>query len=100
MISRLFTTRKKRLCIWKRYINKENSNLRVSRSVTSNLNFNRKIRKSEQASELFQQLLISKSSDVEKLKAIADELMNDYPSTPYASRAQIIYVKTYIKNIL
>ena len=66
--------------------------------LLSDVYHDRKIRKSEQASELFQQLLISKSSDVEKLKSIADELMNDYPSTPYASRAQIIYVKTYIKN--
>ena len=58
----------------------------------------RKVKKSEQASELFQQLLVSKTSDIDKLKSIADDLMNDYSSTPYASRAQIIYVKTFIKN--
>ena len=57
-----------------------------------------KVRKSEQASELFQQLLVSKTSDIDKLKSIADDLMNDYSSTPYAARAQIIYVKTFIKN--
>ena len=51
-----------------------------------------------EASQLFQKLLISKTSDIENLKSIADDLKENYAKTPYASRAQIIYVKTILKN--
>ena len=58
----------------------------------------RQIKNSEEASQLYQELLISKSSDLERITGIADDLMNNYPQTPYASRAQILYVKNIIKN--
>lgn len=50
------------------------------------------------ASQLFQKLLISKTTDTENLKSIADDLKENYAKTPYAARAQIIYVKTILKN--
>jgi predicted negative regulator of RcsB-dependent stress response len=56
------------------------------------------IQKSEEASQLYQELLISKKDEADKLKVIADRLMNEFGSTPYASRAQIIFVKNNIKN--
>ena len=43
-------------------------------------------------------LLISKTTDTENLKSIADDLKDNYAKTPYAARAQIIYVKTILKN--
>ena len=46
----------------------------------------------------FQKLLISKTTDTENLKSIADDLKDNYAKTPYAARAQIIYVKTILKN--
>jgi len=51
-----------------------------------------------EASQLFQKLLISKTTDIENLKSIADDLKDNYAKTPYAARAQIIYVKTILKN--
>jgi len=51
-----------------------------------------------EASQLFQKLLISKTTDTENLKSIADDLKENYAKTPYAARAQIIYVKTILKN--
>ena len=51
-----------------------------------------------EASQLFQKLLISKTTDTESLKSIADDLKENYAKTPYAARAQIIYVKTILKN--
>jgi predicted negative regulator of RcsB-dependent stress response len=51
-----------------------------------------------EASQLFQKLLISKTTDTENLKSIADDLKENYSKTPYAARAQIIYVKTILKN--
>jgi predicted negative regulator of RcsB-dependent stress response len=51
-----------------------------------------------EASQLFQKLLISKTTDTENLKSIVDDLKENYAKTPYASRAQIIYVKTFLKN--
>ena len=58
----------------------------------------RQVKNSEEASQLYQELLISKSSDLERITGIADNLMNSYPQTPYAARAQILYVKNIIKN--
>jgi predicted negative regulator of RcsB-dependent stress response len=51
-----------------------------------------------EASQLFQKLLISKTTDIENLKSIADDLKDNYAKTPYAARAQIIFVKTILKN--
>ena len=51
-----------------------------------------------EASQLFQKLLISRTTDTENLKSIADNLRENYAKTPYAARAQIIYVKTILKN--
>ncbi|MDA9221631.1 tetratricopeptide repeat protein [Methylophilaceae bacterium] len=51
-----------------------------------------------EASQLFQKLLISKTTDIENLKSIADDLKDHYAKTPYAARAQIIFVKTILKN--
>ena len=47
---------------------------------------------------MFQKLLISKTTDIENLKSIADDLKDNYAKTPYAARAQIIFVKTILKN--
>jgi len=51
-----------------------------------------------EASQLFQKLLISKTTDIDNLKSIADDLKDNYAKTPYAARAQIIFVKTILKN--
>lgn len=51
-----------------------------------------------EASQLFQKLLISKTTDIENLKSIADDLKDHHAKTPYAARAQIIFVKTILKN--
>jgi len=51
-----------------------------------------------EASQLFQKLLISKTTDIENLKSIADDLKDNYAKTPYSARAQIIFVKTILKN--
>ena len=51
-----------------------------------------------EASQLFQKLLISKTTDIENLKSIADDVKDNYAKTPYAARAQIIFVKTILKN--
>lgn len=51
-----------------------------------------------EASQLFQKLLISKTTDIENLKSITDDLKDNYAKTPYAARAQIIFVKTILKN--
>ena len=55
-------------------------------------------RNTGEASQLFQKLLISKTTDIENLKSIADDLKDNYAKTPYAARAQIIFVKTILKN--
>ena len=57
-----------------------------------------KIQKSEQASQLYQEILIKRIEDIDLIKDKVDLLKKSYKDTPYASRSSIFLSKLYSQN--
>ena len=52
----------------------------------------------EEASQLFQDVLVSKIGNIDEIKSKVDELQNDFSNSPYAARASIYYSKLLVET--
>jgi len=52
----------------------------------------------EEASQLFQDVLVSKVDNIDEIKLKVDELQNNFRSSPYAARASIYYSKLLVET--
>jgi len=52
----------------------------------------------EEASQLFQDVLVSKIGDIDEIKLKVGELQNDFSNSPYAARASIYYSKLLVET--
>ena len=52
----------------------------------------------EEASQLFQDVIVSKIGNIDEIKSKVDELQNDFSNSPYAARASIYYSKLLVET--
>ena len=52
----------------------------------------------EEASQLFQDVLVSKIGNIDEIKSKVGVLQNDFSNSPYAARASIYYSKLLVEN--
>ena len=52
----------------------------------------------EEASQLYQDVLVSKVNNIDQIKLKVDELQNDFSNSPYAARATIFYSKLLVET--
>ena len=52
----------------------------------------------EEASQLFQDVLVSKIGNIDEIKSKVGELQNDFSNSPYAARASIYYSKLLVET--
>ena len=52
----------------------------------------------EEASQLFQDVIVSKIGNIDEIKLKVGELQNDFSSSPYAARASIYYSKLLVET--
>ena len=52
----------------------------------------------EEASQLFQDVLVSKIDNIDEIKSKVDVLQNDFSKSPYAARASIYYSKLLVET--
>ena len=53
--------------------------------------------KDQEASQLFQDVLVSKIDNIDEIKSKVDVLQNDFSNSPYAARASIYYSKLLVE---
>jgi len=53
--------------------------------------------KDQEASQLFQDVLVSKIDNIDEIKSKVGELQNDFSNSPYAARASIYYSKLLVE---
>ena len=51
----------------------------------------------EEASQLFQDVIVSKIGNIDEIKSKVGELQNDFSNSPYAARASIYYSKLLVE---
>ena len=54
--------------------------------------------KAEEASQLFQDVLVSKTDNIDEIKLKVAKLQNEYNNSPYAARATIYYSKILVET--
>ena len=52
----------------------------------------------EEASQLFQDVIVSKIGNIDEIKSKVGELQNDFSNSPYAARASIYYSKLLVET--
>ena len=52
----------------------------------------------EKASQLFQDIIVSKIGNIDEIKSKVGELQNDFSNSPYAARASIYYSKLLVET--
>ena len=52
----------------------------------------------EEASQLFQDIIVSKIGNIDEIKSKVGELQNDFGNSPYAARASIYYSKLLVET--
>ena len=52
----------------------------------------------EEASQLFQDVIVSKIGNIDEIKSKVGELLNDFSNSPYAARASIYYSKLLVET--